>query len=83
MNIICGVVIVLLAGLCLSASVSAAYRIHKNLRPNELHSYETVIVDDKNYVVVCGSDEKKLALECEVYEDRSLLILHYGKYRFS
>ena len=80
--VLCGVVIVLVVVLCASAGIAALFRIQRDLRPSELHSYETVVIDDKEYVIVCGSDEKKLALECEIYEDRSQLILHYGRYRF-
>lgn len=62
--------------------VLAIIRIHDFCLPYSKSEYETVLINDQEYVVICGSEDIKLVLECESDTAGELLYLHYGKYKY-
>lgn len=81
-QIVCTSILIVVAYLGLVATLTAASKYMISAYPQEIKSYEIVNVSGVDYAIVCSSDDRKLAIECDIDRIHNSLRLHYGQYRF-
>ena len=78
----CAAIIIISVIIVLTTSFMSALRIQDFCLPENETNYETLYIDDQQFVVICGSDEVKLILKCESKDDGETLDIYRGEYQY-
>ena len=50
--------------------------------PSFIEELEIAKAEDKTYAIICDYSESKIAMDCSISDDKTEIVIHYGKYKF-